>query len=173
MQDIADLTKQISIDQTGKTIEGEDGTVSEEFVITIPQGCGQFIWDLLGIDAPDYDVVCSMYLTKHNHLRRLSVDMSDVLDGASMVVDGEDVGTAYMYYELPDDERVEMKMVRNPDYSHWIDAEMTYYANTGKQYKMTSHITWQEAEDGFSLKATDMVMTCDGDTMAKGILKGR
>lgn len=59
-------------------------------------------------------MVCSMYLTKHNHLRRLSVDMSDVLDGASMVVDGEDVGTAYMYYELPDDERVEMKMVRNP-----------------------------------------------------------
>lgn len=52
MQDIADLTKQISIDQTGKTIEDEDGTVSEEFVITIPQGCGQFIWDLLGIDAP-------------------------------------------------------------------------------------------------------------------------
>lgn len=34
MQDIADLTKQISIDQTGKTIEDEDGTVSEEFVIT-------------------------------------------------------------------------------------------------------------------------------------------
>lgn len=173
MQDIADLTKQISIDQTGKTIEDEDGTVSEEFVITIPQGCGQFIWDLLGIDAPDYDVVCSMYLTKHNHLRRLSVDMSDVLDGASMVVDGEDIGTAYMYHELPDDERVEMKMVRNPDYSHWIDAEMTYYANTGKQYKMTSHITWQEAEDGFSLKATDMVMTCDGDTMAKGYFKGQ
>lgn len=38
---------------------------------------------------------------------------------------------------------------------------------------MTSHITWQEAEDGFSLKATDMVMTCDGDTMAKGYFKGQ
>ena len=33
--------------------------------------------------------------------------------------------------------------------------------------------TVQEAEDGFSLKATDMVMTCDGDTMAKGYFKGQ
>lgn len=88
---------------------------------------------------PRYDVVCSMYLTKHNHLRRLSVDMSDVLDGASMVVDGEDVGTAYMYYELPDDERVEMKMVRQSRLFSWIEAEMTYYAIPANSNKMTSH----------------------------------
>lgn len=172
LRDIAELTNQIDIEKTGKTLKDEDGTVSEEFVVTIPQGTGQFLWDLIGMEPPDYDVVYSVYLTKQNHLRRLSIDLSDVLEGASLTIDGEDIGTAYFYYELPENERVEMTMTRNPKYSRWMDVEVDYFANNSKTYRMTTHLSWQETEDGFSLKATDMRMSCDMDQLAKGYFKG-
>lgn len=172
LTDIVQLMGQISIEETGETIEDEDGTKSEEFVVTIPQGCGDFIWELLGMDAPDYDVVTSVYLTKNNHMCRMYADLSNEVDGASAMVDGENVGTAYLYYELPDDERVEMKLVRNVDYSHRIDAQTVYYANTGKNYEMNAHIVWKETDDAVTLKVTDLTMSCDGKQMAKGYFKG-
>ena len=54
-------------------------------------GSGQFIWKLLGMEAPDYDVTVSVYLTKGNCLRRMTVDLSHVLEGAVFMVDGKEV----------------------------------------------------------------------------------
>lgn len=172
--DIIDfMANDISIVETGEILVDEDGTKSDELVITVPQGTGDFIWELLGMEAPDYDVVTTLYLTSDNHLRRVSVDLSDVLPGASMMIDGEDIGTSYFLYKLPDDEQVTLKMVRNPNYTHWIDSEAIYSANNGSKYSMTTHITWQEEADGtITLKARDIAIMQDGKQKANGYFSG-
>jgi len=172
MSNIITFLRQIGIEETGKTITDESGSSADEFVITIPQGCGQFIWDLLGMEAPDYDVVCSLYLNKYNITQRIAMDLSDATEGLSMMIDGTDIGTAYIYYELPDDERVELVMDRNADYSNWIDCTATYYANTDKQYQITSYMTWQETDGGVSIHVRDIDVTCDDETLATGYFKG-
>lgn len=172
VRDIIDLTGEMTINQTGEMIVDEDGKVSDQFIITMPVGCGDFIWELLGMEAPDYDVVVTMYLTEDNHLRRMEMDLSEEVPGASVVIDGEDIGTAYLYYELPDDERVEMKAVRNADAVHRVDMEAVYFANNGKEYTMTAAFSWEEEAEGVVLRARDLVMKEDGKTMAEGYFKG-
>lgn len=169
---IIQLTKEISIQETGETLVDEDGTVSEEFVVTIPEHSGMFIWELLGMEPPDYDVVCSLYLTRNNHLRRIYVDLSEVMEGASIVIDGTNASTAYFYYELPENEHVTLHAVRNADFSSRIDIDVTYYANTGKEYAATAYLTWHEEENGIALKVKDLKVTCDGSQLAKGYFKG-
>lgn len=169
---IVTLMQQIGIEETGNTIIDEDNTSSEEYVVTIPEGCGNFIWELLGMDAPDYDVVVSMYLTSQNHMRRMSIDLEHVLPGASLVIDGESVGTMLFTYELPEDEKVEMTMVRNPNNRHRFDASMTYYTNVSDVFTMSSYITWEQEEAGFSFQIKNMEVYKNDSMLAKGYFKG-
>ena len=169
---IVKLMTQISMKDTGETLEDADGTKSEKFVVTIPEGCGHFIWELLGMEDPDYDVVVSMYLTEKNHLRRMEMDMSDVIDGMSMVIDGENVGICVMTYELPDEEQAQLTLVRNPKSKRWIDMTGTYTTNTGETYTITAQITWEEAEKGFAMDLKKLVFSRDEETLAEGYFKG-
>lgn len=169
---IVKLMTQISMKDTGETLEDADGTKSEKFVVTIPEGCGHFIWELLGMEDPDYDVVVSMYLTEKNHLRRMEMDMSDVIDGMSMAIDGEKVGTCVMTYELPDEEQAQLTLVRNPKSKRWIDMTGTYTTNTGETYTITAQITWEEAEKGFAMDLKKLVFSRDEETLAEGYFKG-
>ena len=140
--------------------------------MTILEGCGHFIWELLGMEDPDYDVVVSVYLTEKNHLRRMEMDMSDVIDGMSMVIDGENVGTCVMTYELPDEEQAQLTLVRNPKSKRWIDMTGTYTTNTGETYTITAQITWEEAEKGFAMDLKKLVFSRDEETLAEGYFKG-
>lgn len=172
-KNILELMQNISMEETGEVIRDEDGMVSQEFVVTIPKGQGEFVWELLGIEAPDYDVVSSIYLTKDNQLRRIVMDLSQKVKGASVVLDGTDMGTCYFYYNLPEDERLEVTMVRNPKYKNWIDCEMLYITNKDEQLKAVSNITWNQGEKGFSLKVNDLNMSNGDKELARGFFKGQ
>lgn len=169
---IRELTRQIGIEETGNTLVDEDGTVSDEFIVTIPQGCGHFIWELLGMEDPDYDVVVTIYLTKKNHIRRMFIDLSDVLEGATMEIDGEHVGTMTFTYKLPFRESVKMVMTRNPDRFSWIDVNMDYYTNIGKTYTYTAGLNWEIQDNGFLLNVKEASMKCGEETLATGYFKG-
>ena len=172
-KNILELMQNISMEETGEVIRDEDGMVSQEFVVTIPKGQGGFVWELLGIEAPDYDVVSFIYLTKDNQLRRIVMDLSQKVKGASVVLDGTDMGTCYFYYNLPEDERLEVTMVRNPKYKNWIDCEMLYITNKDEQLKAVSNITWNQGEKGFSLQVHDLNMSNGDKELARGVFKGQ
>ncbi len=57
---IIELTRQIQIEETGKTRTDSDDVKSHEYLVTIPEGSGGFIWELLGMDTPDYDIRVSV-----------------------------------------------------------------------------------------------------------------
>ena len=170
--DILELMQEIQIEETGNRLVDEDGTESEEFVITIPEGSGQFIWELLGMESPDYDVTVSVYLTKGNCLRRMTVDLSHVLEGAVFMVEGKEVGKASFTYALPDEESVEITFLRNPAYRRWMDIEASYYANTGEVYGVSAALKWEEAESGFSVHVNDILFTCDGKSLGEAYFVG-
>lgn len=170
--DILELMQEIQIEETGNRLVDEDGTESEEFVITIPEGSGQFIWKLLGMEAPDYDVTVSVYLTKGNCLRRMTVDLSHVLEGAVFMVDGKEVGKVIFTYALPDEESVEITFLRNPAYRRWMDIEASYYANTGEVYGVSAALKWEETEPGFSVHVNDILFTCDGKSLGEAYFVG-
>lgn len=170
--DIVELMQEIQIEETGERLTDEDGTESEEFVITIPEGSGQFIWELLGMEEPDYDVTVSVYLTAGNCLRRMTVDLSEVLEGASFMVDGKGVGKAVFTYALPDEEAVEITFLRNPAYHRWMDIEAAYYANTGETYTVSAALKWEESEKGFSVHINDILFACDGRSLGEAYFVG-
>lgn len=170
--DIVELMQEIQIEETGERLTDEDGTESEEFVITIPEGSGQFIWELLGMEEPDYDVTVSVYLTAGNCLRRMTVDLSEVLEGASFMVDGKGVGKAVFTYALPDEEAVEITFLRNPAYHRWMDIEAAYYANTGETYTVSAAFKWEESEKGFSVHINDILFACDGRSLGEAYFVG-
>ena len=103
---IIELTRQIQIEETGKTRTDSDDVKSHEYLVTIPEGSGGFIWELLGMDTPDYDIRVSLYLTDLCRMSRMEVDLSDITEGASMIIDGTDVGTCILSYEMPNGERL-------------------------------------------------------------------
>ena len=43
------------------------------------------------MDTPDYDIRVSLYLTDLCRMSRMEVDLSDITEGASMIIDGTDV----------------------------------------------------------------------------------
>lgn len=168
---IVKLMREINIQETGKTYTDKDGTKGKEFVVTIPKGSGSFVWNLFGMDMPDYDVVCSVYLTNHNRIIRMEVDASHVIDGMSMVMQGQNLGTAYMYYQLPDNEKAVLKMKRNAK-EDCLDCTMVYYTNTEKKIKMKSNISWTKLEQGFSIKINNIRLWSGEEEMAQGYFKG-
>ncbi len=169
---IIQFTGEIGIEKTGNTIKGANGRVSSEYIITIPQGCGYFIWDLFGMDYPDYDVVVSLFLTDKNRFRRMEMDLSEVLPGARLVIDGENAQTGIFYYELPDDERVELTMVRDSEHKNKMVMEAVYYANTDQEYYISADIYWSELTGGIQLKCKDVTIKKGNKTLATAYFSG-
>lgn len=170
--DIVQFLREIEVEETGAVLTDEDGSESEEFVITIHRGSGHFIWELLGMKDPDYDVSVSLYLTGDNCLRRMTLDLSDVLEGATLVIDGKNVGTAVFTYELPDEERLTVTMVRNPAYRRWMDIRAEYETNLSEIYSVSAALKWEAAEDGFSVHVNDVVFSCDGEVLGEAYFTG-
>lgn len=171
-KNIIDLMNQIGLEESKNQIVDSDGTISEEFVVTIQRGDGHFIWELLGMEDPDYDVVVSMYLTPQNHLRRMIIDLKDELPGAVLTLDGENVGTGIFTYELPDNERVILTMTRSNEHANWIDLECIYKVNAGEDYVLTAAMTWEKKEEGFDVRLRNGLVKNGSDVWARGSFKG-
>ncbi len=146
---------------------------NDGFLVTIHKGDGHFIWELLGMEDPDYDVKISMYLTKDNNLSRMELDLSDVLEGAFLVLDGENASKCIFTYELPENESMEMVLERNPDATNWMDMTITYFGNNDKNYIMTGGLNWEEIKNGFKMNVKGFKLECDDELLARGYFLGK
>ncbi len=152
MTDISRMLGQVSIEETGEMLD-DDGVKSREYRITIPAGVGDFLWELLGMETPDYDISCDIYLTPGNRIRRVEMNLDDIMRNTSLVLDGTDMSKAIVTMELPDDERFVMTMVRNGSYTYtnYMDVDMVYYVNQGENLTASTYVTWQKEEGRISM----------------------
>lgn len=174
-KDIVTLMRQIQVEETGKLLEDDNGQKNKEYLVTIPKGCGEFIWELLGMEAPDYDVVLSVYLTPSCHLRRIEMDLSNIMEGASLVVDGEDAGTCIFTCELPEEEQMVMTFTRDASITHTnvVEVVARYATNQGKEYRADMYLTIAPGEDACRIKVSDMKLVAGEDeTLAEGSFEG-
>jgi hypothetical protein len=169
---IVELVRQMKIEKTGDTIMDSDGTVSVGYRVTVPQGTGSFIWELLGMEQPDYDVGATVYLTPQNHLRRMVIDMEKSFPGAVMTLEGENVGTAILTYELPRDERIVVTAVRNSEHTNWMDIECVFDTNTDTDYVFTGALTWERTESGYEIQLREIQVKYGDEMWARGSFKG-
>lgn len=155
---IIELTRQIQIEETGKTRTDSDDVKSHEYLVTIPEGSGGFIWELLGMDTPDYDIRVSLYLTDLCRMSRMEVDLSDITEGASMIIDGTDVGTCILSYEMPNEERLTLTYVRNPSVTHvnFIYMDCLYETDQGDNFTASGYITTQPDGNGCEINVKNL-----------------
>ena len=174
-RNIYNFVNSIKIEATGETFVDEDGTEASEFAITVPEGEGDFIWDLLGMDAPDHDINCSVFLDKHNHARKLVFDLSYRTKGAYISVYGDNLSTVELYRPLPDDEYVTATIKRNGDtlYTNSFTNNLSYYTSNGDVYTIDSGMFLNYSESGISMEATNIVVARNDDTLAEGYVKGK
>ncbi len=174
-KNIYNFIKNIDIQKTDNTYTDEDGTVSSEFVITIPEGEGDFIWDLLGKDAPDHDIKCSIFLDKWNHTRKLVFDLSHETEGAYLSIYGKNLSTLEIYMPLPDDELAVATIKRDGEtiYTNAYTDNVTYYASNGDVYTLDFGVLLNYIDTGIKTEVTDIVVAKNETTLAEGYIKGK
>ena len=94
------------------------------------------------MDTPDYDIRVSLYLTDLCRMSRMEVDLSDITEGASMIIDGTAAGTCILSYEMPNGERLTLTYVRNPSVTHvnFIYMDCLYETNQGDNFTASGYI---------------------------------
>ena len=144
---IIELTRQIQIEETGKTRTDSDDVKSHEYLVTIPEGSGGFIWELLGMDTPDYDIRVSLYLTDLCRMSRMEVDLSDITEGASMIIDGTDVTKLSEY-----------KRAAYPSVTHvnFIYMDCLYETDQGDNFTASGYITTQPDDNGCEINVKNL-----------------
>ena len=144
---IIELTRQIQIEETGKTRTDSDDVKSHEYLVTIPEGSGGFIWELLGMDTPDYDIRVSLYLTDLCRMSRMEVDLSDITEGASMIIDGTDVTKLSEYKRAAYLGRVFQDPMTGTAATMGIEENLALAKRRGKTRFLRSGITKAEREE--------------------------
>ena len=110
------------------------------------------------MDTPDYDIRVSLYLTDLCRMSRMEVDLSDITEGASMIIDGTDVGTCILSYEMPNGERLTLTYVRNPSVTHvnFIYMDCLYETNQGDNFTASGYITTQPDDNGCEINVKNL-----------------
>lgn len=171
-KNIIQFSREIDVVETGNTIKTANGRVSNELYITIPEGSGLFIWDLLGMEYPSYDVNVSLYLTDKNRFRRMEIDLKDVLPGAMLIIDEEHAHTGSFYYELPDNEAVALTMVRDGEHKNKISFLVSYTTNQAVAYSVEGDLYWSELEKYSSIKCKNVTVKKGNKTLATAYFSG-
>ena len=176
-QNIVDFTNQIGIRDVGVLSEDEPG--SKGYEITVPEGSGAFIWELLGMDMPKEDVVFTIYLTKGCQIRRVIVDLTkyikdSTLESAVITVDGTDCGKVIVNAALPDNETAEIVAEKNGKIisSNVIDLSAEYHAATGDLFSTDGFMEWNHIDEGVSLAFHDVLMKRNDETLCSAYFKG-
>ncbi|MBR1572085.1 MAG: hypothetical protein IJ655_05050 [Lachnospiraceae bacterium] len=176
---ILQLSKEISIEKMDEIVD-ENNWVSIGYKVTIPEGSGGFIWQLLGVEAPDHDVVSVVYINPACQIRRIEIDLDDAIEpgstiqSAKLVLDGTNMGNMYFEATLPDDETVISNVTRNGDYlfTNYIDFETKYFTNTGETYAASGYMTWEKIDGGVSVEVHNMEITDSKGTIGKIYFRG-
>lgn len=149
-----EFANDIDIRESGQVLEDDDGTISTEYLITIPKGEGEFIWELLGMDVPTEDINLSMYITRGCKIRRVSLDISNVLPDSTLTVDGTSMGNVILEERLPDNEKLTVYLIKRGDYrySNCVDIEMVYNSRDGKVYTGDGGIVYEKGSNGYDVQ---------------------
>lgn len=149
-----DFASDIDIKESGQTMQDDDGTVSTEYLITIPKGKGEFIWELLGMDIPTEDINLSMYITRACKIRRISLDISDIVPDSYLTVDGTSMGNVIFEKRLPDNEKVTVFLTKRGDYrySNYIDIGLFYNSRDGKVYRGDGVLVYEKGSNGYDVQ---------------------
>ncbi|MBR5636878.1 MAG: hypothetical protein IKW81_08130 [Pseudobutyrivibrio sp.] len=174
-KNIFNFVRKIDIEKTENIYVDEDGTESEEFKITVPQGEGDFIWKLLGMKAPDHDIICSIFLDEHNHTRKMTFDLSYKTKGAYISILGKNCSTMELYAPLPDNEQVIATIKRNgnTNYTNSFTNNITYTTNLGGTYSFDCNTLLNYVDDGIKFEMTDFSVMQNKATLAEGYVKGK
>ncbi|SCZ77884.1 hypothetical protein SAMN02910350_00979 [Pseudobutyrivibrio xylanivorans] len=174
-RNIYNFVKKIQIEQTDVIFVDEDGTESKEFRITIPEGEGGFIWDLLGMEAPDHDIKCSLFLDRFNHTRKITFDLSYKTPGAYISIVGKNFNKIEIFAPLPDNERVVATIIRNGqnNYTNSFTNNITYITDIGGSYSVDFNMLMNYVDDGIKFEATDISVNQDSTVLAEGYINGR
>lgn len=174
-KNIFNFIRKIDIKKTDKTYTDEDGTKATEFAVTIPKGEGDFIWELLGMDAPDHDIKSYIYLDKFNHTRKLVFDLSYKRKGAYISIYGKNLSTLELFSPLPDNEQVIATIKRdgNTTYTNAYTNNITYTTNAGDKFTIDSGALLNYVDDGIKMELTDLVVAKNSTSLAEGYVKGK
>ncbi len=164
---ILEITKQMDIEDTGEHYVGEDGTKSRKYRMTIPQGCGQFIWQLLGMEEPDYDIVIDLFLTDSCKINRMEIDLNHTIENAKLVMDGARMNKCIYIKNLPDNEVFQLTFTRKDNYTftNYMEVDMRYDTLSGDKITGNGYITWKKNEldaDGYALEMNKWTL-CKND----------
>jgi len=174
-KNIFNFIRKIDIKKTDKTYTDEDGTKATEFAVTIPKGEGDFIWELLGMDAPDHDIKSYIYLDKFNHTRKLVFDLSYKRKGAYISIYGKNLSTLELFSPLPDNEQVIATIKRdgNTTYTNAYINNITYTTTAGDKFTIDSGALLNYVDDGIKMELTDLVVAKNSTSLAEGYVKGK
>lgn len=175
---IRSFTKQIAVVPNGNSI-CDPHCISTGYRITIPEGCGMFIWEFLGMEAPAHPVVFDLYLTPRCQVRRIEMDLTETLRDSSfetafLTIDGTDCDTAILTATLPDDEKVTVTTVRNGDIIsvNSVQMDTVYETFHGDEYTSTSSISWTSDEKGVDFQIHDLAVRRNEELLASVFFDG-
>lgn len=172
-KNIWDFVQSIDIQKTDQVYVDEDGTESSEYSIVVPEGEGDFIWEMLGSDPPDHDMKCSLFLDKYNHTRKVVFDLSYKTEGAYIAFYGNNCNTMEIYSPLPDDETVSVTIKRNGDnnYTNEYTNNITYTLANGDTYSIDSKGFLNINDEYIKLEVSDINICHNKEVLAEGLVK--
>lgn len=162
-QNLKKLSKEVIITPTGNTVTDENKIKSEEFLVTIPAGKGDFIWNSLGLEGPDRDVTVSLFITNTNRLNRLEVDLSHILPGASLTIEGNNASTLFLHYPLSEDENLDLTISRNGSTANRFDVIASCQAKDKEDYLITAAVSWKDLETGFDIEFSEGTVSINNE----------
>lgn len=175
---ILNFTKQIEVVPNGQIISDPHCT-SIGYRVTIPQGCGMFIWEFLGMEAPTHPVIFDLYLTPGCQVRRIEIDLTETLRDSSLetavlTVDGTDCDTAILTATLPDNEKLTVTTVRNGDIIsvNTVQMDTVYETFQGDQYTTDSSISWTSDEKQTDFQIHDLTIRRNEELLASCYFDG-
>lgn len=172
---IYNFISSIEIKRTNTIFTDEDGTEARRFDVHIPTGQGDFIWELLGMDAPDYDIDCCIFLDKYSQTRKIVFDLSHSIDGATLIIYGNHLSTMEMSIPLPDNEKAVINFKRDGSikYTNCFICTDTYYASNGYTYTCTARMTLDFKEDGLEGELGDILVKKGNTVIGEGSMSGK
>ena len=169
---IRELIRKIAIEETGNTLEEE--RVSTEYRITIPEGSGDFLWELIGADPPKKDIIFTIYLTPDDRIRRLTLDLSPLMDGGTLMIDGIHADTAFFTRDLHEGKRLLLQVSRSREASHRLVFLVSYENGEKDSYEVSAGVEWttDNSQESMDIRVRQLKIKRNGSFLGGGSFRG-
>lgn len=143
-----ELLKDVTVSETKKVLEDDDGTRSEGFLVTVPKE----------------NLSVLVYLTKNNEIRR--IEMGDI------ILDGVYMSTLEMKKKLSDGSMAEITLTRSFEEERCVKYRIVFKEN--EVYEVTGSFLWEldKEEECFSCTLRGLKVQKEGEVFFSGSFKG-